>query len=86
MSESLFDYMSHKSLASSQSRAEKQDQNAFGLLHVKAYWVDEIAELLDVTAGAWDLLYEKGAAIWKSNGETENRTEWRRLTIFKPFF
>ena len=79
---SLFDYLHLKFLAASYTRAEKQDQLEIGKLHVKAYMVDEVARLLDVTTGALELMYENGEAIIKSNGEMPNETEWRKLKVF----
>jgi hypothetical protein len=52
---------------------------------VKAYAVDRVEELLNVTATAWDLLYERGEAIILSDGAMENRKEWRPQLVFVEF-
>lgn len=80
----ISDYLTLRFFASGYTRAERQDQADLGRLRIKAYIVDRVESVLDITAKAWDLMYENGEAIIKSNGSLENRTQWRGLAVFEP--
>ena len=80
----ISNYLAFKFSASGFTRAEKQEQADLGHLRVKAYVVDQVEKVLDVTATAWNLMYENGEAIIKSDGGLENRTKWRGLPVFEP--
>jgi hypothetical protein len=83
--EELFEYLQLKFFASSYTRAEYQDQSDLGNLSVKAFLIDEVQELLNVTTEAWNLLYKNGDAVIVSNGKLENHTTLQGQPVFKPF-